>query len=372
MACTATEIGGHVLVTIHGSGFGDNPVVNAGSYAAVSVQWANGVEIHGTVSVDPNAPDTMETVTVTSRGWGGQGFVAAAPGASATANATVQIRGAGLPAVTLRLERPNVTQIWAYGSPAPGTYDWNQDWAQGQNAPWLEYAPGVDSRTQPNPKQVVVPGGDSGRNPGGLSQYRVRYWDDYGRSTPERTIRLASFGVTCYIVADEADWYDSQTGGCRSTVINGRVYEGWWENPPGLPGMSLCAAFLGETKLNGSGLTRSGTKIRWVANDVYERVQNWTTRDGDLLGQELANRLVARSPEVIPLHQPGQPRVYVELSGIGSDLLAGDGGGWINGYRLDLFKGIGHASGCPNAWSNRFAVGACNPETAGCPKRELE
>ena len=56
--------------TIHGSGFGDNPVVNAGSWAAVSVQWANGVEIHGTVSVDPNAPDTMETVTVTSRGGG--------------------------------------------------------------------------------------------------------------------------------------------------------------------------------------------------------------------------------------------------------------------------------------------------------------
>jgi hypothetical protein len=81
-------------VTIHGSGFGDNPEVNAGSWAMVSVQWANGVEIHGTVSVDPNAPDTMETVTVTSRGWGGQGWMPA-PGANPTANATVQIRGAG-------------------------------------------------------------------------------------------------------------------------------------------------------------------------------------------------------------------------------------------------------------------------------------
>ena len=84
----------NVPVTIYGSGFGDNPVVNAGSWAAVSVQWANGVEIHGTVSVDPNAPDTMETVTVTSRGWGGQGWMPA-PGANPTANATVQIRGAG-------------------------------------------------------------------------------------------------------------------------------------------------------------------------------------------------------------------------------------------------------------------------------------
>jgi hypothetical protein len=64
----------------------------------VSVQWANGVEIHGTVSVDPNAPDRMETVTVTSRGWGGQGWMPA-PGANPTANATVQIRGAGLTSV---------------------------------------------------------------------------------------------------------------------------------------------------------------------------------------------------------------------------------------------------------------------------------
>ena len=38
----------------------------------------------------------METVTVTSRGWGGQGWMPA-PGASQTANATVQIRGAGPP-----------------------------------------------------------------------------------------------------------------------------------------------------------------------------------------------------------------------------------------------------------------------------------
>jgi hypothetical protein len=70
----------NVPVTIHGSGFGDNPEVNAGWWAMVSVQWANGVEIHGTVSVDPNAPDTMETVTVTSRGWGGQGLDARAGG----------------------------------------------------------------------------------------------------------------------------------------------------------------------------------------------------------------------------------------------------------------------------------------------------
>jgi hypothetical protein len=87
-------------VTIYGSGFGDNPEVNAGWWAMVSVQWANGVEIHGTVSVDPNMPGTWETVTVrvTSRGWGGQGFMPA-PGANQTANATVRIRGAALTSV---------------------------------------------------------------------------------------------------------------------------------------------------------------------------------------------------------------------------------------------------------------------------------
>jgi len=97
--------------TIHGSGFGDNPEVNAGWWAMVSVQWANGVEIHGTVSVDPNAPDTMETVTVTSRGWGGQGFMPA-PGASQTANATVQIRSAGAGACPYPASEVSETGHW--------------------------------------------------------------------------------------------------------------------------------------------------------------------------------------------------------------------------------------------------------------------
>jgi hypothetical protein len=92
----------------------DNPVVNAGSWAAVSVQWANGVEIHGTVSVDPNAPDTMETVTVTSRGWGGQGWMPA-PGANPTANATVQIRGAGPPGCGDSRKDALIAEYIAYG-----------------------------------------------------------------------------------------------------------------------------------------------------------------------------------------------------------------------------------------------------------------
>jgi hypothetical protein len=104
--------------TIHGSGFGDNPEVNAGWWAMVSVQWANGVEIHGTVSVDPNAPDTMETVTVTSRGWGGQGFMPA-PGANPTANATVQIRGAGAPrcGVPVNFRQFGIAQCYQVSDP---------------------------------------------------------------------------------------------------------------------------------------------------------------------------------------------------------------------------------------------------------------
>jgi 3D (Asp-Asp-Asp) domain-containing protein len=232
----------------------------------------------------------------------------------------------------------------------------------------LQYPPGVSQNTQPNPKEVVVPSA-AGTTPGGLSQFSVWYQDSYGRSTPPNSFKLASFGVTCYIVAVEADWYNSQTQSCGSQTYYGRLYEGWWENPPGLPGRTLCSAFLGETRVNGSGLTRDGTKIKWVSGDTYAVVSQWTTAQGDIVDETKANQIVARDTSIIPL---GQPRVYLDLASIGSNILAGDIGGAIGSYRLDLFKGIGHASGCPSGWTSRIAVGTCSPETAGCPKQEVQ
>jgi hypothetical protein len=78
-------------VTITGTGFGNNPTVDAGEYASVQVNSSNGTIIDATVTVDPNAPDAEQEVLVTSNGWGGMGYVSYG-GGQQTAHSTVNLR----------------------------------------------------------------------------------------------------------------------------------------------------------------------------------------------------------------------------------------------------------------------------------------
>ena len=80
--------------TIYGSGFGNNPLVDAGPYTGVSANSSNGTAIDIMVTVSSAAPEGDQEVTVTSQGWGGQGFRSVGSGQQTPANSTVTIHAA--------------------------------------------------------------------------------------------------------------------------------------------------------------------------------------------------------------------------------------------------------------------------------------
>jgi len=341
MACTATEIGGHVLVTIHGSGFGNNPVVNAGSYAAVSVQWANGVEIHGTVSVDPNAPDTMEAVTVTSRGWGGQGFMPA-PGASATANATVQIRGAGAPRCAVAILSASIPEdrITVELAPQGVSGTLTVELVQGGTTHTVfsdTRGGGVHNISFNIPNlptgefsQVRATWRAGGQNPSAIFNYHIKVLGDYEQTqynTPNET--------ACSGVSHEFTYITERTCwaiNCTSAGVGTSTGKSDW---------------LAETSENGTGL-HSTLEYIWTEGQCpsrapYRRVPGPCPACG---GELIAHQHVAR--------KPGHPdlscgdTVYIHGVGVRTVKDSGSSGLGFPMNRLGHYIGV---TGCNEASS---------------------
>jgi 3D (Asp-Asp-Asp) domain-containing protein len=186
---------------------------------------------------------------------------------------------------------------------------------------------------------------------------------------------LATFGASCYIIAREDDFWQNPTT-CSSLTYQGTVYSGTTTNPPGLTG-TFCTAFLKDTVIQGSGLAHNLAKIQRVSgstpsNWVFTTTNNWTTSDLDIVDPVADNnRIAARATSVIPSLASSNTRYYVDLNTVGV-LLANDSGQGIQGYRLDVFKGLGRTTGCATGWTNPILIGACSPATAACPKQHTE
>lgn len=262
---------------------------------------------------------------------------------------------------TLSLSRDSLTLITATGSPTPaGEYSWILGSVFTGLGPYLQYGPGVNSQTHPNPVQIVAPNNPfGGPTQGGLSDYRFQYESAAGSVSPVTVARLATFGVSCYIYADELDFWNGQT--CGTLTINGVTYAGTTTNPPGVQG-TFCTAFLADVRLQGSGLARDGRKVHYDGGGQYSVISQFTAADGSV---PVADQTLARDRSIIP-----RGGIRVDLDSIGNNLLANDTGGAITGYRVDLFRGLGRAN-C-TGWPNPIAVAACSPGNNTCPAREVE
>jgi 3D (Asp-Asp-Asp) domain-containing protein len=363
------EAGSTVPVTITGSGFGGSPTVDAGTDVSVSVTSSTGTQINAMATVWEWATAGGRTVTVTSNGWGGSGFMPAPGGGGASTSGTVTVTAGAPPPTTLSLERTSLSTIWAYGNPTPGSYSWTRTSSTGSSPPYLQWAPGVNQYISPNPIVVVAPSNPDPRgqpSPGGLGQFTAQYYSSSGQA--QKSFGVATFGVSCYIIAREDDYWGPSE--CGSLTIDGVLYSGWQTDPPGLSG-TFCRAFVADTKLQGSGIAHDGTKIKFAGTrrgDRYEEiVGEFKTYDGEVLTENSAGRVVARSLSIIPA-----AGVKMDLVGIAEDLSASDTGGKITGYRLDLFKGIGrYSNNCASGWTNPIVVGACSPGNSNCPQKNV-
>ena len=128
-----------------------------------------------------------------------------------------------------------------------------------------------------------------------------------------------------------------------------------------MPNGEYCTAFLADVRLQGSGTSRDGTKVRYVSgnnpNWVFKTIDDFTGADGKPL---IVNGSVARDRQIVG----GKGDTTVKLES--GDFVANDTGGAIKGYRLDVFGGTGQKA-CKQ-FKNRIEVGACNPGSDKCPE----
>ncbi len=190
--------------------------------------------------------------------------------------------------------------------------------------------------------------------PGGMAQLGFEL-DTIDGPVVDDARRAASFGMSCYMLALEAD-YGTPPLACKSTRIHGVVYVGAVRDPYGLPG-EYCSAFIANVRLQGSARLSDGSFVHYEGNPPrIFRIEQPLAADGTPL---VAGRTVARDPAVVRGRN-----VAMTLDGIG-EVRANDRGGAIKGYRIDLYNGAG-AAAC-RGYANPTLIGVCVTPQDACP-----
>ena len=255
---------------------------------------------------------------------------------------------------TISVSRSSLTQTSSTGSPGGGRFTYASALLSGQLPPTYTTP---NASANPNTGNITAPANpQAAPSAGGLAQLTAEYHCTSGE-TNVATFRAATFGLSCYILADENDFI-AANGSCKSLTIAGTRYSGVSTNPPGLPAGDYCTAFLGDVRLQGSGSTRGGTKIHYLSGTnptwQFQVVAQFTGADGTAL---IPNGSVARDRSIVPRNTNVQLQT--------GNFVANDTGGAIRGYRLDVFGGSGRAS-CAT-FSNIMTVGGCSPAVRQCP-----
>ncbi|XLZ72932.1 3D domain-containing protein [Massilia sp. SR12] len=260
----------------------------------------------------------------------------------------------------ISLARTTLTTARATGTPAGGTFAYGTEAIAGGNLAVVAMANGATPTSNPNDITFTAPASGGAPTPGGLARLIARY-ELNGAEARNKLNRVATFGMSCYMLALESD-YGTQPNACSATTIYGTRYSGTVVNPGGLQG-TYCASFIANVRLQGSGQLNGGGYINYNVNTrQFVAVASVNGADGTPV---VAGQTVARDRAIIP----GRG-VLVDVDGVGTGLLANDTGGAIRGYRLDLYNGAGRAA-CAG-YANPLGVGACQTPQASCPGRDMQ
>lgn len=265
-------------------------------------------------------------------------------------------------AIKIEVKRTDLTHTSSTGTPQPGADPaFTYEPAAAAGASTASYSTD-NPNANPNIGNIVHPPNPSATgapSPGGLATLTVTYHCQAG-DTAAKTFRVATFGLSCYVLAAEDDFRRAD-GTCQNLTIGGRTFTGTTHNPTGLPAGDYCTSFLRDLQLQGSGTASNGTMVHYESgtgpsNWVFTTPANFTGADGTAL---VPNGTAARSRAIVPRG------TSIELESF--TVLGNDTGSAIQGYRLDIFGGAGRAA-C-NGFANRMEVGACAPGNGSCPDK---
>lgn len=248
---------------------------------------------------------------------------------------------------SLQMTRLGFNRASALGVPGGGMFAYTTPIESGVNVARGAFVAGTGPANNPSQIEFRTPAAPGAPAPGGRIRIDAKYTVN-GVNTFNDQNRVVTFGMSCYMVALEAD-YGTPPGACRETTISGVRHVGSETGLPGLPGR-YCRSFTANIRLQGTGRLTAGGFVNYDVNTkTYRRVNKPTGADGT---EVVAGRSVARDRKIIP-----GLGVLVDVDGIGRGLLANDTGGKILGYRLDLFRGAGNAA-CAG-FPNPIRIGAC-------------
>jgi 3D (Asp-Asp-Asp) domain-containing protein len=291
--------------------------------------------------------------------------------------------------VSMEVSRSSLLQTSSTGDPQPGA---NPAFKYSANPSSAATYSTSDANANPSTGDLKAPANPSGTgepSPGALADLAVSYTCQ-GGDTVTKKFSVATFGLSCYRFSVENDFIipalpptptptpdptstpaptsapassptptPSPPLNCTGYTILGTRHTGVTTNPSGLPPGDYCTAFLADTRLQGSGITRNETKIQYVGGSPWRFtvVTEHLTADGQL---PIPGGSVARDRQIVG----GRGTTTVKLER--GDFVANDTGGAIKGYRLDIFGGTG-LSAC-RGFQNRMEIGACNPGSDKCPE----
>jgi 3D (Asp-Asp-Asp) domain-containing protein len=260
-------------------------------------------------------------------------------------------------------------QFSATGSPQGGSFSYVAGCLNGScpgPEPLIAFSTGVTAQTNPNAAVLSNPDNPCANQvpcPGLLSGITATYTlpDPILILNGSAQFNVATFGLSCYDTTTQQQWGTAPDSCFTTTItVNGVpvTYSGYTSNPPLLPAGNYCNAFLAQFALQGSASLTDGTL--WQYSPYIRQVTQITGHDGSPV---TAGQTVARDLAVIPT-----VGVLVDINGLGNGLSANDTGGRIQGYRFDVYMGVG-AGACTGtpANSNIMAVSGCNPGNSACP-----
>jgi 3D (Asp-Asp-Asp) domain-containing protein len=252
------------------------------------------------------------------------------------------------------VQRSGLTTVRATGTPSGFFFTYDVAPISGDNVVGIDYAKGVTQSTNPNDAVLVNPDPLGPPVPGGLAEVTSSYGD--GASAARRSVRVPTFGMSCYYTTSEPEW-GTAPNNCRTVNISGVTYSGAEADPNGLQGL-YCRSFIAEVKLQGSAYLNDHKIVQYDPHtDTISSRNQITGADGSPVNKD---QTLARDRSLLAARG-----ISVDLDRIGRHLLANDTGTKINGYRLDWYRGEGQAA-CAK-FDNIITVAACNPAQAQCP-----